>query len=333
MPSRTQAVLPKVNEFPSFERTTQFLTGGTNQCIWHLPDKGRLCRVALAEEDRQRALDRATSVTSRIATASVREDLAKLAEECCCRRHHYNKVYGSGLAQELAERWEEEIRIRLNLGPPAAQLKTRRKRASTPVEFAKYEAHKDEILQLALNSDIGKGEKETGSVYCFTHKGEVFGGMVKIGYTGSAVQSRLDDWSGCGNGLPSLVVCVDKVSYPERVEMLIHLELLSSRYSQRWCDHHGKAHIEWFKVESGEACRIIGLWCRWMERAIPYDRRGKLKGDWKGHVEFLAEHGCLTGEAMMQVQEIEECPGLARDFVDDDILRKGQRTVVKKEEE
>jgi len=326
-------VLPKVNDFPSFQETIQYLRGSTNQCIWYLPNKERLCQVALAEEDRQRALDRATSVTSRIATASVREDLEKLAEECCCGRHHRNKVYGTGLARDLATRWEKEIRIRLNLGPPAVQPITRRKRASTPVEFVKYEAHKDEILQLVLNSDIGKGAKQTGSVYCYTHKAEVFGGMVKIGYTGNAVQSRLDDWSGCGNGLPSLVVSVDKVSYPERVEVLIHLELLSSRYSQRWCDHHEKAHIEWFKVDSGEACRVIGLWCKWMERAIPYDRRGKLKDDWRKHVDFLVEHGCLTGEAMMQVQEIEECPDLARDFVDDDILRKGQRTVVKKEEE
>jgi hypothetical protein len=111
---------------------------------------------------------------------------------------------------------------------------------------------------------------------------------------------------------------------------LTHLELLDYWHDLMWCEIHGQPHIEWFKVDIQVASRIIRCWSLWMERANPYDRRGRLTAFWRKSLEFLAVHEVpITAEVMMQVHELEEGSAELREFIDDDALRKRSSPVVK----
>lgn len=329
--------LPTVNQFPSFVSTVSFLSNDEYQCIWYLPNRKRCCRVPITGEDNQRAFQLANSVwkAPHLATSAL-QNLAQIAEICCCSRHHRNKIWGSGLAQELADLWYIEIRI--DLGLPEHRMISNIKVDWTPdssmfVTFAKHQTVKEESLLSKLLSDIDPGACRTGSVYIYTHAEEAFRGMVKIGYTGKTIRSRLEKWAQCGHGYPTLVGSFGSVRHPERVELLVHFELVECWYAQRWCKFHRKAHIEWFEVDLHRAATIIRLWCQWMQGANPYDRRGELKSIWRAHIEFLVHHdNPITAEAMVQIQRIEEGSDEVRDFLDDKALRKRQDAPVKKDE-
>jgi hypothetical protein len=118
---------------------------------------------------------------------------------------------------------------------------------------------------------------------------------------------RLSDWADCGHGIPSLLYLREHVRHPERVESLTHFELVKHWHAMRWCGFHRQAHIEWFKIGVGTVDRIVQCWSLWMERANPYDRRGRLKAFWRETIAFLTSYEiCITAELMMQIQEVEE---------------------------
>jgi T5orf172 domain len=48
-------------------------------------------------------------------TKTAHQVLAEIAEQSCCARHHRNKMWGSGLAQKLALRWQNEIQVTLSV--------------------------------------------------------------------------------------------------------------------------------------------------------------------------------------------------------------------------
>ncbi|SCV57508.1 uncharacterized protein FFB14_15179 [Fusarium fujikuroi] len=163
---------------------------------------------------------------------------------------------------------------------------------------------------------------------------DAFDGMIKIGYTSRAIDTRLLEWNECGNGYPKLLDHLSGVRHPERVELLTHFELVGCWYAQRWCEHHRKAHIEWFKVDLERVRTVARLWCCRMQDANPYDRRGHLKARWAGHIKFLVQHdNPITAKAMVQIQKIEEGSDEVYKFIDDKMLRKKQDAVVKEEVE
>lgn len=324
-------VLPTVDQFPTFADTLSWLTKRACQCIWYLPDKERCCLVGITNEVNQSVLHLAKGIpkASRL-TKSAHQVLADIAEQSCCARHHRNKMWGSGLAQELAARWQNEIQFTLlvpnykiaqtvkleNVSPSVstisecsskpnhhsshsdakslptdqAVLTTHSLPPDKPVAFAKHEVCKGETLVSKLWSPIEPQAGTIGFLYLFTHKKDAFCGMIKIGYTCRSIDFRLNDWAECGHGYPVLLDSYDGVRHPERVELLTHFELLEYWYAQRWCKIHRKAHIEWFKIDIGTAGSIARLWSLWMERANPYDRRGHLKAFWKETIDFLTMH-------------------------------------------
>jgi len=286
-------------------------------------------------------------------TKTAHQVLAEIAEQCCCARHHRNKMWGSGLAQKLALRWQNEIQVTLSVAnceiAQTVKLESVSPAVSTisecgggklgdlppnkPVAFAKHEVWKGETLVSKLLSPIDPQAATIGSLYIFTHTKDAFSGMIKIGYTRRTIELRLSDWAECGHGYPVLLDSYAGVRHPERVELLTHFELMEYWYAQRWCELHRRPHIEWFKIDIGTASSIARLWSRWMERANPYDRRGHLKVFWKETIDFLTMHEVLiAAEVMMQIQEIEEGSAELLDFIDDDALRKRREPVVKQEQ-
>ncbi|KJK73587.1 hypothetical protein H634G_11154 [Metarhizium anisopliae BRIP 53293] len=244
-------------------------------------------------------------------------------------------MFGSGLAQELAGRWQEEIQLALGrrlVGRPE-KLKTENPRA-TAVGFTSHPASRGETLHSSLLLDLEPGASKPGSLYFYTYDEAAFSGMIKIGYTTQNVQSRLDAWEECGHGKPRLLASFGGVRHPKRVELLVHFELAKHRYAQRWCRVHTKSHIEWFKIDVGRAKMVAYLWCRWMQDANPYDRRGLLKPGWISHVNFLVEHGNpITAAAMVQIHEIETGSQRIEEFIDDEMLRAVRQVLVKKEDD
>jgi hypothetical protein len=264
--------------------------------------------------------------------------LAQIAEQSCCARHHSNKMWGSGLAQDLAFRWLDEIKVIPSVAIRKIDYAVKVETVSAvprvkPVAFAKHVVGKGETLVSKLLEPIEPKATTIGSLYTYTHTKDAFLGMVKIGYTGSTIDSRLDEWADCGHGNPILLDSYGRVRHPKRVEHLTHFELLDYWHALRWCEAHGKAHIEWFKIDVETASTAIRRWSSWMDRANPYDRRGHLKGFWKETVEFLTMYEVpITAEVMVQVQELEEGSTELLDFIDDDALRRRRRPVVKREQ-
>ena len=69
-----------------------------------------------------------------------------------------------------------------------------------------------------------------------------------------------------------------------------------------------------------------------MERAYPYDRRGRLEPFLQDTTNFLTIHEIPnTAEAMMQIPEMEENPALQRDLIDNDALREWRESAIKQE--
>jgi hypothetical protein len=348
--------LPPVDKFIPCAEAISSLKKGELRCIWYLPDKDRRCLVEITENDREVALQQIGSVLKSCqATGTLAiQDLADVVEHLCCGRWHRNKAWGSGLSQELARRWQDEmyallaqlarstpprvkqehvgVNIRsIPLAPPRIPTTSCNTPVSTPVAFAKHQVFKGDTLLSGLLSDIDLRACKQGSIYFYTHADDAFRGMIKIGYTSRSVASRLLDWAECGHGDP---VLLDSwyARHPNRVELLIHFELEQSWHALRWCKVHQQSHIEWFKVDCTRARTIAQRWCEWMERANPYDRRGRLTSSWVGHITFLVENGCLiTAEAMAQIQRIEEGSAEVLEFVDDEVLRRSNRKNVKEE--
>lgn len=114
-PPGKMTVLPTINQFPPFADTLLWLTNRACRCIWYLPDKERCCFIGITDEVNQSALHLAKEILKAGApTNRALQVLADIAQQSCCARHHRNKMWGSGLAQELAIRWQNEIQVALS---------------------------------------------------------------------------------------------------------------------------------------------------------------------------------------------------------------------------
>lgn len=324
MPAR-----PTCDQFRSFEDTCIQLEGKSLKCMWYLPAKQRSCSNLIAKDEHQQL----RSEVKRLPQLPMLRNLEKIAEYCCCARYHRDTMWGSGLARDVALRWLNDKRTAKGL---PRQETDQGKVAIKPVVFAKYQAFPDENLLSTLRSDLDLNKYRTGSLYIYTYqKNKAFEGMIKIGYTGRSVRTRLKEWAKCGHGEPKLLNSVGDVRHPERVEALTHLQLLDYWHRQRWCNIHFRSHIEWFKVDPARAHTIANLWSNWMTEAEPYDsKKGFLKPDWSNHIDFLIKHdNPVTAETMILIYEIERGSGKLQEFIDDNVLHQTKERLVKKEDE
>ncbi|KAB5580957.1 hypothetical protein GE09DRAFT_1084347 [Coniochaeta sp. 2T2.1] len=154
--------LPTVDQFPAFADTVlNFLE--SQKCIWYLPNKKRACKVPIGQGDMEKAKLLVSTIRNLLIKAptsadSALQEFAKLAEICCCAPYHRNKVFGSGLAKDLADRWYRE-RIPLGLQelrlPSVPKVETQTP-DSTLITFAKHQtSHVESFLSiLQLNIDL-----------------------------------------------------------------------------------------------------------------------------------------------------------------------------------
>ncbi|EED12091.1 hypothetical protein TSTA_001620 [Talaromyces stipitatus ATCC 10500] len=131
---------------------------------------------------------------------------------------------------------------------------------------------------------------ETGSLYIFDRASSP--GHVKIGWTASSVQRRLEDWSKCGY-IPNLLFSVDCIPHAQRVETLTHYELIKQWRRERRCkaDWCQKSHKEWFEIDKEQAKQVLRNWADFMQYAEPYDAAGRLKSQWREIVKMMEGYG------------------------------------------
>lgn len=157
------------------------------------------------------------------------------------------------------------------------------------------------LLNLSSSQIKKQASKPNGGfIYLFSQAR--IPGMVKIGFTYETISSRLSDWSKCGHGYPILLRGFERVPYTERVETLIHFELLTQWRRERYCKSHGTSHVEWFKVDGQEAVRVAETWVQWMKQAQPYDYRGDLRQPWVSTIQTWQQNGIgITGQMLLDM--------------------------------
>lgn len=201
--------------------------------------------------------------------------------------HHYGSSYLSNDHKATYERYGSppryDLRPRevssftdstLSLLPPDFQLPLS--------EFRPHVANpgpNDSVAQKIL-SDLEDRDFETGSLYIFDRDSSP--GHVKIGWTARSVSLRLEDWSKCGY-TPNLIFRVDNVPHAQRVETLVHHDLIKLWRRERkckapWCQ---KSHQEWFEISKERATKVLSDWAYFMTRAEPYDTKGRLTDRWR----------------------------------------------------
>ena len=150
-------VLPTVDQFPTFANTLLWLTKRARQCIWYLPDKKRCCRIPISYEANQSALHLVEGISkagSLMQTAL--EVLASIAEQSCCAQHHRDKIWGSDLAQDLAVRWQNEIKPTMSVANYKRAQNDKLGSASTSIYTTSECCSKlgDHSLDLILDAQI-----------------------------------------------------------------------------------------------------------------------------------------------------------------------------------
>jgi hypothetical protein len=127
-----------------------------------------------------------------------------------------------------------------------------------------------------LKDDIPYDDAFTGFVYVFAWPSKP--GFLKIGYTARSIQDRFDYWKEHHPGLK--FVCSIFVSYPKRIEALIHLELRYTRHEIIICHYCHNLHNEWFQVSEDVARETLTAWKQITTREALYTEFGQLGGWW-----------------------------------------------------
>lgn len=200
------------------------------------------------------------------------------------------------------------------------------------VKFVQHEVFEYQTLASSLCTALNSQEGKDGSAYIYTHKQDPFSGMIKIGYTCSRIQTRLDYWAQCGHGHPTLLWSHTRVRHPKRVELLTHFELLEFWHEQQYCSFHNSAHVEWFKTDVETASSIVSDWSSWME-SNPYDRRGNIKPFWEDTIDFIELYEIpFTAKTMLQIHQLEIGILSLSDFMDDGFEKEERFTTANAED-
>jgi hypothetical protein len=163
-------------------------------------------------------------------------------------------------------------------------------------EFCIYKAEPgpDDSVARKLLAPLEDDDFMTGSLYAFTRDSSP--GHIKIGWTASPVNDRLNYWSNHGDD-PKGLFSVHLVPHAQRAETLTHYELIKEWRWERRCKNQlcNVKHIEWFEVSKYRAKQVVADWAEFIERAEPYDPDdGSLKPSWRRVVETMDGKGELV---------------------------------------
>ena len=109
-----------------------------------------------------------------------------------------------------------------------------------------------------LYSSIKDDQFLTGSLYIFTWKH--LPGYVKVGCAKGDSAKRIEQWAKCYSGAER--VHSVNVSFPQRMEELVHLQMAERRY-EVYCDEEScklRYHDEWFKCSVEEMKSVVDGW-------------------------------------------------------------------------
>ena len=166
------------------------------------------------------------------------------------------------------------------------RIKFRRISSATPrlgsthtAEFEPYPNKSRRSLLDVLNTPLGKKEREPGYVYIFTRRSaeDTHSLYVKIGFT-KHVGDRFEGWKTKCHYKPHLEYHTTRIPNAMRVELLIHTELIASRYIEQQCSGCDGKHDEWFKTDLDSARPVVERWAQWMQQCSPYTQDGQLSG-------------------------------------------------------
>lgn len=140
------------------------------------------------------------------------------------------------------------------------------------------------VAQELLNAEkkLSDNEVNDGFVYVYTVPGNT--GFVKVGFTTRDVKERHNEWTKDCNrdstflypAAAAAVAATKKVRHAQRVERLVHAELMEQRV-RIYCERCGKQHIEWFEVDADVAIASVRKWSLWMA-GEPYEERVTREG-------------------------------------------------------
>ncbi|KAJ9655653.1 hypothetical protein H2198_005551 [Neophaeococcomyces mojaviensis] len=334
-------VMPEPEQFAHVTHIAAALKNTNPTCAWYLPKMDRCCLNHVDAGD----LEDANSLIHDLSQVRDQDvpltPLKRFAVLTCCRRaKHRYLVLDSGLADRLAEKWQRDLRespLPLELGvlpedtslelpksedvvPDTSQTARYQTRstnsglllslfndddetANANTEFGPHICEPGETLSTALCSTIPSKKCKKGHIYLFSRLSSP--GFVKIGYTGKTVSQRLAEWEECGY-VPQLERSFSNVPHPERVETLVHFELVNFWHREKWCKAHTRSHIEWFKLDVSKATEVANNWVRWMTEAKPYDDHGQLTWKWYNTIkELISANSAVTARKLLDVHDAE----------------------------
>jgi ferredoxin len=123
-------------------------------------------------------------------------------------------------------------------------------------EFTSFLPGPKDSLDLLLPQPVASNQAASGYVYALFWPSEPE--FVKIGYAKSSMARRLKTWNKCHRGAEILYSA--PFMFPERMERIIHLQLIERRHCIMACVACGRCHIEWFKISPEEAIQTIRDW-------------------------------------------------------------------------
>ena len=148
---------------------------------------------------------------------------------------------------------------------------TPRLQSRRTAEFEPYpKRHKRTLLDI-LNTPLGENESKSGYVYIFTRRSDedTHSLYIKIGVA-KHVGDRFEGWKTKCHYKPHLEYHTARIPNAMRVELLIHTELIESRYIEQRCSGCSGMHDEWFKTDIGSARPVVERWAQWMRENRPY---------------------------------------------------------------
>jgi hypothetical protein len=165
--------------------------------------------------------------------------------------------------------------------------------------FASFLPGPKDNLDLLLSQPVASNQAASGYVYALFWPSQPE--FVKIGYAKSSTARRLKTWNKCHQGAEILYSA--PFMFPERMERIIHLQLLQRRHCIKACVACGRSHIEWFKISREEAVQIICDWRDVNRENTLYTSDRTLSMWWRRRIYGLTSP--VTARILLTIREAE----------------------------
>ncbi|KAF4626594.1 hypothetical protein G7Y89_g11564 [Cudoniella acicularis] len=140
-----------------------------------------------------------------------------------------------------------------------------------------------EELRTKICAPLNPSEaRDHGLGYIYILRSQSYGTLaeLKIGFSKHHPEHRAHQLAGCLRS-PELVAHSPLIPHANRIETIIHAELVSLRKTQ-FCAQCQRQHQEWFTISHIHARQVVTRWCRWV-LSQPY-RNGRLTSQWRDHL-------------------------------------------------